>query len=53
MSSAQTRRSHPITGRHIENGIGAGPEHVQVEQHIRDIEATDGKAAADEMRRRP
>jgi hypothetical protein len=43
---------HPITGRHIENGSGAGPEHQQVEQHIREIEATAGKAAADEMRRR-
>jgi hypothetical protein len=43
---------HPITGRHIENGSGAGSEQEQVQRHIREVEATNGKIAADDMRRR-
>jgi hypothetical protein len=46
----QDSKVHPVTGRHIENGIGAPPEHVQVKRHIEDVEARHGKAAADEMR---
>jgi hypothetical protein len=45
-------KRHPILNFYIENGSGAHPEHIQIEQRIRCIEATYGKAAADDMRRR-
>jgi hypothetical protein len=41
---------HPITGRHIEEGHGAPPRHVQLERHISEVEAEHGKERADEMR---
>jgi len=41
---------HPVTGRHIEKGVGALPYHVQVAQHLREIEAESGRERADEMR---
>jgi hypothetical protein len=41
---------HPVTKRHIENGSGALPEHVQVRNHLVEIEREQGKAIADRMR---
>ncbi len=41
---------HPVTGRHIEQGIGALPEKLQVQHHLAEIEAADGKEVADRMR---
>lgn len=41
---------HPVTGRHIEQGIGALPEDHQVAQQLRDIEREQGVGVASNMR---
>lgn len=41
---------HAVTGRHIEQGSGALPEHVQVQHHLAEIEREQGKDVADRMR---
>ncbi len=43
---------HPITGMILEQGVGALPVSVQAQHHCRQIEAEQGKDAADAMRRK-
>jgi hypothetical protein len=45
-------RRHPITGYVLEQGYGAGSESEQAEQHCRTIDAEEGRAAGNEMRRK-
>ena len=45
-------RRHPITGYVLEQGYGARSENEQAEQHCRTIDAEEGRAAGNEMRRR-
>jgi hypothetical protein len=45
-------RRHPITGYVLEQGYGAGSESEQAEQHCRTIDAEDGRAAGNKMRRK-
>jgi hypothetical protein len=45
-------KRHPITGYVLEQGYGAGSESEQAEQHCRTIDAEEGRAAGNEMRRK-
>jgi hypothetical protein len=45
-------RRHPITGYVLEQGYGARSENEQAEQHCRTIDAEEGRAAGNEMRRK-
>jgi hypothetical protein len=45
-------RRHPLTGLPLESGIGCAPADVQALGHLTVIEETEGKAAADAMRKK-
>jgi hypothetical protein len=41
---------NPVTGRYIEQGLGALPPDVQIEQQLEAIAREEGQDVADEMR---
>jgi hypothetical protein len=45
-------RRHPVAGFVLEQGYGALSESAQAEQHCQTIDAEDGRAAGNEMRRK-
>jgi hypothetical protein len=45
-------KRHPVTGLCLESGIGCAPDDVQALGHLAVIEGTEGKTAADAMRKR-